>query len=451
MLNKLRNRLSDETLLIIAVFLPACAESASSFILSAVLSVIHSNVDKFILSSISFSGTITAFAGAFYSSIATGTAILMSHLFGANNRQKMEKLFRTSMAFGFIVALFLAIPLIVFSEPILRAIYPDLSNEFIHNSKIYLMFTAATMPFSFIIANSSGIMRACLNNKGPYAVTIMSSGTRLILDFIFLVVFDFGIYGLCISLLLSNISSIVISSYILKKMAFLPLEKGSFKDFFAFDIIKNIFNIAYVVILQSILSSIGGIILTKYVSQMDELFIMVRPIYNSVFPILYMPAIAMSHVAQSFSGKYKGAGDELYSMKITLKLNRYCIVLLVIIALISYPLAPFLIGLYTDDVQIAEMATKYLRLMIVSMPLLYGTYNILPAGLRGAGHVKLPAIVLASGAWIIQLPLVRLFCINHPNGSTNFVLITILLWVIYSAIFYVAVQYKKYKLQKIQL
>ena len=179
MLFRMKDKTRVDFFLVLTLFLPVFWEQLASIALSVVSTAISSNIDTAYLTATSLVGSVVGPLTALYGSIATGASLLMSQYIGAGDEDKSRKLFATSNVIGMAVSLAISIIIILFRTPILHYFYPNMSDTFIHNGSIYAIFLALTIPMSFFRTNIIGILRGCLNTKGPLYISLFAKSSSI--------------------------------------------------------------------------------------------------------------------------------------------------------------------------------------------------------------------------------------------------------------------------------
>ena len=86
----------------------------------------------------------------------------------------------------------------------------------------------------------------------------------------------------------------------------------------------------------------------------------------------------------------------------------------------------------------------------LSSCLFFASANILSAGIRGAGNVKFPAMVLILSAWIYKIPATWFVCIYLNKGALGCSLVNGIEQIIFGSFFivFMLINYKKTKALK---
>ena len=419
MLFRLKQNTRLDFLLIFTLFLPVFWEQLASILLSVISTTVSSNIDTTYLNVTSLVGSVVGPLTNLYVSIATGASILMSQYMGANDKDKTMKLFATSNLLGVFISLIISLSVILFRDPVLKAVYPNMSQYFLDNASIYSIFLAITVPMTFFRTNIIGILRGALNTKGPLYISFFGGIVDLSLRFFLMVVFDLGIIGLGISTVISNSFFTVISLVVLHKSG---QFNGCFKNIFklydkrtALETIK----IGGVMCVQNFAVSISALFLNQIFARIGDDEMSAYNIVVSCESIIHLSTNAMAYVAQILAGKYMGAGQERKAYNISILITNITTVLSILLALIAFPLSDFLVGLYTKDKLIISIASDAFRTGLLVSTLFWAYGNVLSAGIRGAGNVKYPAFILILSAWIYKIPATWYFCVYLNKGASG--------------------------------
>ena len=145
------------------------------------------------LAAVSASFFIYYFIISFVIGIGSGTSIVVSQYFGAKKLEKVQQAFSSFFIFMFIVGILLSIGGIIFAEQIFRITQTpeEVIPEAVKYFRIYIGGTFLFMTFNSVIS----ILRGLGESVRPMLFIFMSSVLNIVLDLLFIVVFDWGIEG----------------------------------------------------------------------------------------------------------------------------------------------------------------------------------------------------------------------------------------------------------------
>jgi len=354
------------------------------------------------------------------------------------------------MIIGTFISVLITAVVILFHNPILRATYPDMSESFFENANIYAVFYALTLPMGFFRTNMIGILRGCLNTKGPLYISLFGGVVDIALKWIFMIVLEMGIVGLGIASVLTNLIFTLICAFIISRT-------GNFKGctlhcfrLYKADVAKETVKIGIVMCIQSFLVSIGALIMNKILSSMGDNHVSAFSVTTSIESLTYIVPMALCYVAQILAGKHTGAGDKRQALDISVWVTMASTAVHIIMSVFAFIFAGNLVSMYTDNKEVVRIATETLRIGIPFMAIAWSAGNVLPAGIRGMGNVKFPAAVITLSLWIYKIPATWYACSFLQYGAQGRMFVYAFESVIYGALFagYAVYVNKKIKKEK---
>lgn len=447
---KLKYNTKIDIALIVTLFLPVFWEQLASILLTMISSMISTNIDTSFLNATSLVGSVFGPFTTLYGCVASGSAILISQYIGASDEERSRSLFSTSMLIGTVISVVISAIIILFHDPILRSTYPDMSETFFKNANIYAVFYAVTLPMGFFRTNMIGILRGCLNTKGPLYISLFGGVIDIALKWIFMVVLNMGIWGLGLASVLTNLFFTIICAVILGKTGNF---KGCVKDTFKLyrsDVAVEVVKIGAVMCAQSFVVSIGGLVLSKIFSSMGDDHVSAFSITTSVESIIHIVPLALAYVVQILAGKYTGAGEKKQALSVSVWVTVASTVIHILISLIAFLFAKQLVAMYTSNENVIKIATETMRIGLLIMPIGWSGGNVLPAGIRGMGNVKFPALILILSLWLYKIPATWYLCSVLNKGAQGRMLVYAVEFVVYTLCFVAYAIYENKKINKLQ-
>ena len=446
---KLKYNVKIDIMLVITLFLPVFWEQLASILLTMISSMISTNIDTNFLNATSMVGSVFGPFTTLYGCVASGSAILISQYIGANDNDRSRSLFSTSMLIGTAISVVIAVIVVLFRNPILRSTYSGMSETFFTNANIYSVFYAITLPMGFFRTNMIGILRGCLNTKGPLYISLFGGVIDIALKWLLMVVFEMGIVGLGLASVLTNLFFTVICAVIIGKTGnFKGCVKGAF-SLYRNDVAKEVMKIGAVMCAQSFIVSIGGLVLSKIFAGMGDDHVSAFSITTSVESIIHLVPLALAYVVQILAGKYTGAGEKKQALNISVWVTVASTFIHIALSLIAFLFAKQLVGMYTNNETVTAIATETLKIGLIIMPLGWSGGNVLPAGIRGMGNVKFPALVLVLSLWLYKIPATWYACSVLDKGAQGRMLVYAIEFMVYTLCFVGYTLYAAKKINKV--
>ncbi|MEG1278552.1 MAG: MATE family efflux transporter [Cellulosilyticaceae bacterium] len=296
------------------------------------------------------------------SMFAIGGGALVSKNIGAQNIDKAVSIFRQVFKFLLIVSIILSIGCILFTEQIVTVLG---ANDNLKGLAVeYLRFYAI-----FCIPNLIGIVLSSFarNDGKPklaMMATIAGALTNIVLDYIFIFELGLGIKGAAIATGLGQIVtvSVLLPHFIMKKgyLTFgnVKINLNDLKEFSLIGFPSFFAQASY-----SVIVLLHNIVIMKCIGEMGiSAYSILNYITTNTYMVLYGLTLGVQPLISYNYGKRDGK-KMLGFFKIT------CISSITISALfvvISFVFGPTLIGIFTTDPAISELAYTALRISSVS-------------------------------------------------------------------------------------
>lgn len=131
-----------------------------------------------------------------------------------------------------------------------------------------------------------------------------------------------------------------------------------------------------------------------------------------------LPAWGMSNAAATLTGQNLGAKQLGRAEQSVIKTAKYVAVYMILVMIITFAAAPYLISFFTNDVQVQAVAKQALYIMS-SGYIFYGMGMVLISTFNGAGDTWTPTLVNLFGFWMFQIPLAFLLAKHFDLGPTG--------------------------------
>ena len=190
-------------------------------LLSVVFQQLYNIVDsivagKFVgaqaLAAVGASYPITMIFMAIATGANVGAAVIISQLFGAKNFEKLKTSIFTSIISMTVLAAILTIFGIVFCSGMLKML--STPDNIFSDSMTYLNIYIGGLIFLFLYNICTGVFTAMGDSKTPLYFLIMSSVGNIILDLVFVIVFNMGVAGVGWATFIAQGISVVLSFFV---------------------------------------------------------------------------------------------------------------------------------------------------------------------------------------------------------------------------------------------
>ena len=299
--------------------------------------------------------------------VGAGASSRISINLGKKDPERAEKILGNSFLLTIVLNLIFMTLLMIFLEPILMTF--GASEETLPYARDYLQVILPgnifmTMTFSF-----NSMMRASGYPKKAMYTMLIGAGLNIILDPIFIFVFDMGIAGVAWASVISMfIGMIFVMHHFTRKSTSLRLRRKNIR--FQKDILIAIVSIGLSPFLMQVTASAVAVLMnTSLKTYGGDLAIGAFGILNSLFMLIVMFVIGLNQGLQPIIGYNYGA--EIYDR--VKAAFYYGIKVATVVTTLGFFFGMFFPRLFakafTSDVELLDLAENALRISIVAFPL----------------------------------------------------------------------------------
>lgn len=193
-----------------------------------------------------------------------GCAVVISSYFGAGDIRRMKTAISTTLIASTVLAVALTIFGLLTSSYLMQMM--NTPHNIFDAGDIYLKIYIGGMVFLFCYNVATGIFTALGDSKTPLYFLIGSSVGNVVLDYLFVAVFHFGVSGVgWATFLAQGIAGILAVFTLLKRVAKLPTGHGKVM-LYSKSMLRRIAKIAVPSILQQSFVSVGNIFIQSLVN-----------------------------------------------------------------------------------------------------------------------------------------------------------------------------------------
>ncbi len=397
---------------ILKVALPAIAGLSTQMILSLVDAAIIGRLEEatYALAAMGIGVLATWALVSFFSSLATGTHVIVARRFGQNNFIECGNALNNSLIISFIIGIFVTAIGTFFSRPIAGFFASDDTVAYYASEFIFYRFFG--IPFFLISVSFRGFFFGISKTK----IFMFSGIITNILNIIFNYILVYGAFGLPRmgiggSGLGSTLATIFDASFYFI-IILLPVYRKKYQNFKHFkidkEVIKGIYKISLPVSFQNVFILLGFlsfIAITGIIGIKEQAAS--QTIISTLF-ISFLPLFGFGIAVQTLVGNNLGAGKlrlaKLYGFE-TAKVATYYTIILGLIFII---IPQFVLLIITNDWSIIEMAKPSLRVAGFAQ-VFYATGVVLANGLQAAGRTVFVMRAEVITNLLIFVPLAYLF------------------------------------------
>ncbi len=338
---------------------------------------------------ISSAGYIVCIVITFFVGISTGTGIIVSHFYGANNSEGIYKAIRTTVTLSLAAGLILTLTGIWISPDIVY--WTKTPEEVVPYSipyiKIYFLGTVPVLLYNL----GSGVLRACGDSKKPLYFLIMSSVLNVLLDILFVVSFKWGVEGAALATIISQSFSafLVLGALLFRKPVY---RIDSVSDLFDTSVFKKILIIGVPVGLQSTIAILGHLIMNTKTNELGMAAIASVNAVGKINNFAWLSVTAIGHATVTFVGQNMGAKKEKRADEVVRTALCMSAAYSLLMSFTVYFFRKELISIFITDPTALETSLTVLY-HIAPFYILFAAANTYTCAISGTGNTFVPMLI----------------------------------------------------------
>lgn len=267
--------------------------------------IVGNFVSQNALAAVGTCGSMSFLFFSLSSGLAIGIGIIVSQYFGAKDYSSVRSTIGSSLYVLCISAFLVSLFSFVFSPFLLRVL--NCPENILPESVTYMRTTATGIIFVALYNGVASILRALGDSKSPLYFLILSSIVNLVLDLLFVLVFDWKVFGVAIATVIAQaVSAIASIIYAYCKIEYFHLSKQELKPHK--QIIVKSFKLGVPLALQNSLIAVSCMVLQGVVNKFGETVMAAFTICSKVEQLVQQPYSSLGAAITNYSGQNMGAG-----------------------------------------------------------------------------------------------------------------------------------------------
>ncbi len=331
--------------------------------------------------------------------LSVGANVLVARYFGAKKDEELKDTVHTAMTLSLIGGAVLTVIGVVGAPIILTWMQspPEVFSLAVIYLRVYFAGITATMIYNF----GSSILRAIGDTKRPLYYLSIAGVVNVVLNLIFVIVFRWGVFGVGIATVISQvISATLVLRCLLREqggirldLSCLGVNKGK---------LLQIMQIGLPAGFQGMLFSLSNVVIQSSVNSFGATVVAGNSAAQNIEGFVYVGMNAFYQAAISFMGQNVGAGKYSRVNKILFSAETCVVVIGFALSMLVRLFATPLLSLYTDSPAVVEAGTVRLGIICATY-FLCGMMDVMVGALRGLGYSIAPMIVSLLGACAFRL------------------------------------------------
>ncbi|MCC0634993.1 MULTISPECIES: MATE family efflux transporter [unclassified Clostridioides] len=340
---------------------------------------------------------------AFGMLVSVGASTSLSIKLGERNKKEAEKILGNALTLSIIISIIITVLGLVFLEDILFLL--GASKDSISYAKDYMSVILLGTPFNLIAFSLNNAIRAEGNPKLAARTMIVGCILNLILDPIFIFVFNLGIKGAAIATVLCQVVVFTwVAHYFIRGKSNLKLKKYNLK--LDTNIIKKIFAIGMTPFAMEVAISITHVFTNNSLKAYGgDLAIGAMTALTSILLMFMMPVFGLNQGMQTIISYNYGA-KQFERAKKTLILSIIVSIVILSFGFLVVQVYPeVFVGIFNKDSNLMEIAVRGININLITLPIM-GISIVGPVYFQCVSKVKHSMFLTLLRQFILFIPLI---------------------------------------------
>lgn len=342
------------------------------------------------LAAVSSSGSLIFMLVGFFNGVAMGAGVIIARFFGARDHASMRRAIHTDVAFGLTAGILLSVIGVAFSPTILR--WMGTPVEVLPQSISYFRWYFCGAVFTVMYNIFVGILHALGDSRHPLYYLMISTGVNIVLDLLFVAVFQMGVGSAALATTISQgISAALCCIRLMRvdKEYCLVLQDIRYD----WESLKSIMRFGLPSGVQNSVIALANLVVQSNINSFGKEAMAGCGSYSKIEGFAFLPITCFTMALSTFVGQNLGA-RKYDRVKKGVGFGIACSVILAeMIGIFSYLFAPQLIGIFNDDAVVIDFGSRHMRTIALFYFLLAFSHCI--AGImRGAGKATVPMVTM---------------------------------------------------------
>ncbi len=293
------------------------------------------------------------------SGLAIGIGIIVAQFFGAGDEKNVRNTIANSIYVLAGASIVVSIIGILFCPAILRLLQtPD---TVIGDSIIYMRTTCAGILFIAAYNGVAAILRALGDSKTPLYFLIISSIINVVLDLIFVLGWNMGVFGVALATIIAQaVSAVTCIIYAYKKIEYFRLSREQLQ--INIQIILKTINTGVPIALQNSMIAVSCMVLQGVVNTFGKTIMASYTIIGRIEQIVQQPFSSLGAALTTYSGQNMGAGKTDRVKKGFRQATIMVLVFSICLIPVAYIFGEQIVSIFVKDAEVIEIGAKALRI-----------------------------------------------------------------------------------------
>lgn len=321
-----------------------------------------------------------------------GCAIRMAQEFGAGDYARLRNVIGNAGVLSALFSLLLAGAGQLAARPVLVLLQTP--GDILGDALLYLRIMYLGVPVMMAYNLLACVLRSLGDGRTPLQAMAVASVTNIVLDLLFVMVFQWGIAGAAAATLIAQMVSGLFCLYHIGRLEILRLGRDNLR--LRREEAPQLLGLGFPMAFQNCIIAIGGMIVQFVVNGSGVVFIAGFTATNKLYGVLEIAATSYGYAMITYVGQNLGAGRHRRIRQGARAALAIAAVTSLVIAAVMLVFGRVILGCFISGTpqeveQAMETAYFYLSIMSAGLPVLY-VLHVVRSAIQGMGNTALPMV-----------------------------------------------------------
>ncbi|MCQ8261653.1 MATE family efflux transporter [Streptococcus suis] len=396
---------------LLRIALPAMAENILQMLMGMVDSYLVASLGLVALSGVSLANNILAVYQAIFIALAAAISARLAQMLGQGRTEKVGYIASEGLKITLFVSLVLGGIALLSGPNLLTSLGAEVVVA--QAGGLYLILVGGGILFLGLMMSLGAILRTLGQPQLPMYISLLSNLLNVLFSAFAVFVLHAGVAGVALGTVLSRL----IGCLLLWAKLAIPFEKWTW----SWDV--ELIRLALPTTGERLMMRAGDVVVVALITGLGTAVVAGNAIGETLTQFNYMPALGIATATIILTAKHRQ--DKAMVRHIFRTSFGLSVLFMFLVAGVTYFAGPFLIDLYTKDIQAVQASQTVLFYAMLGVPFTAGTL-IMTALWQGLGNARLPFYATTIGMWLVRIGIAYLLVTFFKIGLSAIWIATIL-------------------------
>ncbi|MDR0858527.1 MAG: MATE family efflux transporter [Oscillospiraceae bacterium] len=322
--------------------------------------VVGNFVSKSALAAVGMALPIHMIIIGFFMGLSSGAAVLTARFFGAKDDESLKAALHTALLIAVVMGIMLAVAGVLVMPALLR--FMNTPQEVFSDAATYFTIFCYGLPALTVYNMGTAVLNAFGESKKPLIYLAIAAAVNIVLNLVFVIVFDRGVAGVAIATVISELISMLLVLNTLRKPG-LPCNIDFRYLRTNFPILKQMLRLGLPIGSQCVVQGISNVLLQIYINGLGTSAVAGWGVTGKINAFIYPVSSAVSLGITTFVGQNLGAGNVDRARRgVTTALIIAVSITLTVTAILLL-LNVRVLRIFTTDNEVLDMALSFMKIL----------------------------------------------------------------------------------------